>query len=88
MKVRCLFGWKHTQRIRAKVRMSLMCLRARTNGNVVCHITMRAHFVFENVLAKNEAFVWVFIVRSSRQEMGGGWLICDLCGFCLVFPSF
>lgn len=31
---------------------------ARANGNVVCYITMRAHSVYENMLAKKEAFVW------------------------------
>lgn len=48
----------NTQWIQAKVGMSPVCLRARTNGNVVCYITMRAHSGFQNILVIKEAFVW------------------------------
>lgn len=40
---------------------------ATTNGNAVCYITMRAHLVSENILAKEEAFVW-----------GGGGFHCEV----------
>lgn len=29
-----------------------------TAGGVVCYITMSIHFVFHNISAKKEAFVW------------------------------
>lgn len=80
----------NTRCIQATGRMSPMCLPdlvpPRTNGNVVCFITMRAQFVLENILVKKEAFVWEegVIVRSSTQETGCGSLICDIC----CFPSF
>lgn len=66
---------------------------ARINGDVVCYVTMRGHFVLEKILLQKEAlgFVWEesFIVRSSRQEMGWGFviLVAFVCSF-LPFNLF
>lgn len=92
MNVQPLFGWKHMASGQGEdvTDVFTSLVTARINGDVVCYITMRGHFVLEKILAQKEAlgFVWEegFIVRSSRQEMGRG-EGCDLCRFCLHFPS-